>query len=82
MISSLKMLVKRWRGAKPGLIGEIPAKEEVSIETVSFHPIDPEMHHFAGELVLSKGGWDKIDVEFEGARIIKKSEYNPKLIKE
>ena len=82
MIESLTMLVKRWRAAKPALIGEIPAKEEVSIETVSFHPTDPEMHHFAGELVHSKGGWDKINVEFEGARVIKKSEYNPKLIKE
>lgn len=82
MIESLTMLVKRWRAPKPALIGETPAKEEASIETVSFHPVDPEMHHFAGELVLSKEGWDRIDVTLEAFRVIKKSEYNPKLIKE
>lgn len=64
MIKSLTMLVKRWRGAKPALIGEVPAKEEVSVETVSFHSTDPEMHHFRWRACTFKGrmGQDRCGV--------------------
>ncbi|MGN1354329.1 MAG: hypothetical protein ACI4V2_05395 [Alloprevotella sp.] len=83
MIESIRVKVHHYRAGRSSLVGSTPAQETDSIYTVTFVPIDKNMTHFRGAIDVSTLNWDKVEVTAMpgSAKIIKKADYKPVLIR-
>lgn len=83
MIESIRVQVHHYRAGRSSLVGSTPAQETDSIYTASFVPIDKNMTHFKAALDVSTLDWDKVEIKAlpGSAKIIKKADYRPQLIR-
>ena len=83
MIESIRVQVHHYRAGRSSLVGSTPAQETDSIYTVAFVPIDKNMTHFKAALDVSTLDWDRVEIKAlpGSAKIIKKADYCPQLIR-
>ena len=83
MIESIRVQVHHYRAGRSSLVGSTPAQETDSIYTVAFVPIDKNMTNFRGALVVTTLNWAKIEIKAMpgSAKVIKKADYIPQLIR-